>query len=74
MLIMRLAFMSCAFYLAIALLAELAFFAATFWKRDVGIFFNSWGWVAWSLVVWLFSTSLAFRIVMRGIHAKIHPS
>jgi hypothetical protein len=68
---MRLAVVSCAFYLVIALLVELAFFAATFWKQDVGIYFNSWVWVAWSSAAWLISTSLAYRIVTRGIHAKI---
>jgi hypothetical protein len=71
MLIIRLAVLSCAFYLVIALLAELASFAAMFLKHDVGIYFNLWGWLAWSAAAWLISTSLAFRIVTRGIHAKI---
>jgi hypothetical protein len=71
MLIMKLAALSCAFYLGIALLAELAFFALMLWKDNVGIFFTRWCWAAWSGVAWLISTSLAFRLVWGGVHAKI---
>jgi hypothetical protein len=43
MLIMNVAALSGAFYLGIALLAELAFFAVMLWKDNVGIFFTWWG-------------------------------
>jgi hypothetical protein len=71
MLIMKLALLSCAFYLGFALAAELEFFAVTLWKDSVGIFFTWWGWAAWSGAVWLVSTSLAFRLVFGGIRAKL---
>jgi hypothetical protein len=71
MLIMKLAVLSCAFYLAVALLAELAFFMVMLWKDNIGIFFSWWGWAAWSGAAWLIATTLAFRIVWGGIHAKI---
>jgi hypothetical protein len=71
MLIMKLALLSCAFYLGFALVVELAFFAVTLWKDSVGIFFTWWGWAAWSGAAWVVSTSLAFRIVMAGIRVRI---
>ena len=71
MLIAKLALLSCAFYLGFVLIAELAFFAVTLWKDDVGIYFTWWGWAAWSSAAWLLSTSLAFYIVFSGIRAKI---
>ena len=71
MLIMKLALLSCAFYLGFALVVELGFFAVTLWKDSVGIFFTWWGWAAWSGAAWVVSTSLAFRIVMAGIRARI---
>ena len=40
MLIMKLALLSCAFYLGFALTVELAFFAVMLWKDSVGIFFT----------------------------------
>jgi hypothetical protein len=71
MLIMKLAAFRCAFYLGIALPAELAFFVVDLWQVNIGTFFTWWGWVVWSGAAWLVSTTLAFRIVWRGIHAKI---
>ncbi len=74
MVIMKLAVLSCAFYLGIALLAELAFFLITLWKDSFGVFFTWWGWAIWSSAVWLLSTSLAFRIFWGAIRAKLsHP-
>ena len=71
MLILKLAALSCAIYLGIALLAELAFFLLTIWKDSVGLFFTWWGWVLWSGAAWLVSTTLALRIVWTGIRAKV---
>ena len=67
MLIMKLALLRCAFYLGIALAAELALFALALWKNGSAIFFTWWGWAAWSGAAWLVSTSLAFRLVASGI-------
>jgi len=71
MLIMKLALLSCAFYLGFALAVELAFFAIMLWKDSVGIFFTWWGWAEWSGAAWLVSTSIAFRLVVGGIRARI---
>jgi hypothetical protein len=70
MLIIKVALLSCVFYLCVALVVEGAFFAVTLWKDSVGIYFTWWGWAAWSGAVWLPSTSLAFRLVANGIRAK----
>jgi hypothetical protein len=70
MLIMKLALLSCGFYLAIALVAELVVFAIALWK-DVAIGYTWWGWAVWSGAVWLVCTSLAFRLVVSGIRAKL---
>jgi hypothetical protein len=45
MLIMKLAVLSCAFYLGITFLADLAFFVVTLSKNGSGMFFTWWGWV-----------------------------
>lgn len=71
MLILKVAFLSCAFYLVLAAAAELVFFAIALWKDSVAYFFTWWGWAIWSGAVWLLSTSLAFRIVVSGIRAKL---
>jgi hypothetical protein len=70
MLIMKVALLSCAFYLGIAVVVELAFFALALWKDSVGYFFTWWGWAAWSGAAWLVSTRLAFRLVVSGIRAQ----
>ena len=71
MLIMRLALLSCAFYLGLALALELALFLLARWKGSAGFFFTSWGWTLFSVAIWLVSTSIAFRIVRGWIHAKL---
>jgi hypothetical protein len=71
MFIMKIALLSCAFYFGFALVAELAFFATLLWKDDVFIGFKWWGWTVWSGAIWLFCTSLAFRLVVSGIRVKI---
>jgi hypothetical protein len=71
MLITKVALLSCAFYLGIALAAEVALFALALWKGGSAIFFTWWGWVAWSGAAWLVSTSLAFRLVVSGMRAQL---
>ncbi len=74
MLLVKLAVLSCAFYLGVALLAELAFFLLALWKHDFAYSFTWWGWAICSGTVWLLSTSLAFRMVWAGIRARVsHP-
>jgi hypothetical protein len=72
MLIMKLALWTCAFYLLLALLMELALFVFLNWKGDsVGVFFRWWGWATLFGAVWLISFSGAFYIVLSGIRAKL---
>ena len=71
MFIMKIALLSCAFYLGLALLAELALFGLMYWKDGVFVSFTWWGWAVWSSAAWLISTSLAFRLVAAGIRARI---
>lgn len=47
MLIMQVALLSCALYLGLVQIAELALFAVMFWKDSVDIFFTTWGWAIW---------------------------
>ena len=71
MFFMKIALLSCAFYLGFTLIAELALFGLMSWKDSVSVFFTSWGWAVWSGAAWLICTSLAFRLVVAGIRAKI---
>jgi hypothetical protein len=71
MLIMRLALLSCAFYLGFALALELALVLLSRWKGSAEFYFTSWGWTVFSGAIWLVSTSLAFRIVRSWIHARL---
>jgi hypothetical protein len=71
MLILKIAVVSCALYLGFAIAAQLAFYALMLWKDGVFISFTRWGWTILSGAVWLISTSVAFRIVATGIHAKL---
>jgi hypothetical protein len=67
MFIMKLALLSCAIYLGLALIAELALFGLMYWKDGVFVSFTWWGWTVLSSAAWLVSTTLAFRLVMAGI-------
>ena len=71
MLIVKLSLLSCAFYLGFALLAEAAFYAIGVMKDGFAYAFTSRGWLVLSGIVWLLSTSAAFRIVSSGIRARL---
>ncbi len=65
MLLLRLALLTCAFYLAIAVLTEAAVFVLAGVKGSFGYMSTRWGWAVWSGVMWLISYTLAWRIVAR---------
>jgi hypothetical protein len=69
--LMKTAVLSCAFYLAFVLAVELALIGITRWKGSVGILFNGWSWALFSGIIWLVSTSMAFRIVANWIRARL---
>ena len=69
MLIMRLALLSCAFYLGFALIVELTFIGVL--RKGLDLHLTSWGWTVFSGAIWLVSTSIAFRIVASGIRARL---
>jgi hypothetical protein len=61
--LLRLALLTCAFYLAIAVLAEVGVFVAARIKGSFGYVASPWGWAVWSGVMWLISYSLAWRVI-----------
>ena len=69
--LIRTALLSCAFYLGFVLAIELALIAVARWKGSAGLLFDGWSWALFSGVIWLVSTSLAFRIVRSWIHARL---
>jgi hypothetical protein len=73
MLFVKIALWTCAFYLGFWLAAELAYLATVRWKGSGagGVIFNLWSWVLVSGIVWLVSTSLAYRVVASGIRPNL---
>jgi hypothetical protein len=69
--LLRTALLSCAFYLGFVLVVELTLVAVARWKGSAGLFFNGWSWALFSGLIWLVSTSLAFRIIANWIRAKL---
>jgi hypothetical protein len=69
--LIRTALLSCAFYLGFVLAGELAIIAVARWKGSAGLYFHGWSWALFSGVIWLVSTSLAFRVVASWIRAKL---
>jgi hypothetical protein len=53
------------------LVVELVFIAVARWKGSAALIFNGWSWAWFSGMIWLVSTSIAFRIVKSWIHAKL---
>ena len=70
---MKTAVLSCAFYLTFMLAVELALIGIARWKGSAGLSFHGWSWTLFSGVIWLISTSVAFRIVADWIRARLAP-
>ena len=75
MFILKLAVLTCAFYLLVAVILEAVFLAIVHWKGGVAWAFYNWTGIAvvvsfWG-VIWLASFLLAFRIVFPNVWARV---
>ena len=71
MLILKLAAVTCAFYLAAAVLTEAAIMVLAHVLGGFGVHASRWGWLFFFGGVWLASFLLAYRVVVPPILAKI---
>jgi hypothetical protein len=67
----KLAVLTCAFYLGISVVMEAALFGLAAWKGGAGIFLLRWMWGAVFAIVWLISFSLAWHFIFAGIRTKL---
>jgi hypothetical protein len=68
MLVIKLALVTCAFYLGIAILLEAAFFGIAMWKGGIMYTLTRPVWFVTFGLFWLLSFTLAWRIVMGPFH------
>jgi hypothetical protein len=71
MVILKLAVLTCAFYLGIAVLMQAALFGLALWKGMAGVLLVRWKWGAVFAVVWLASFSLAWHFIYAGFRARL---
>jgi len=69
--ILKLALLTCAFYLGISVLMQAALFGLAIWRGSAGFFFTRWTLGAVFAVVWLTSFSLAWHFIYAGIRANL---
>jgi len=62
--IIKLALLTCGFYLAVALLMEATLLFVAHWKGEAGLFGTRWGWIILFGLVWLLSFRLAWHFVI----------
>jgi len=70
MILLKLALLTCAFYIAIVALMELAIFLS----GDFGIAAKPWGWTVLFGIIWLVSFTLAWHIFRAKILSPIFHS
>lgn len=70
--ILKLAFLSCVFYMGVAISMELALFLAAKFSGGSGLFANRAGWFVLFGIIWLGSFGLSYHIVVSGLHDKLH--
>ena len=63
-LIAKMALVTCAFYIAIAIVLEVALLLVVYKKGGIFYHLNPWGWGLVFAVVWLISFALAWRVFM----------
>jgi hypothetical protein len=73
MMILKLAVLTCVFYLGISVFMQAAVYGLVFWKGNVLLLYVRWMWGAVFAVVWLAAFSLAWHFFYAGIRAR-HPS
>lgn len=71
MLILKLAAVTCAFYLVIAVFIEAAAFSLAHLRGAFGFFAPRSAWIGGFGIVWLISFLLAWRIVLTPVLTKI---
>ena len=71
MFILKLALITCAFYLAVAILMEAVLLVLAKVLGGLGVFMPRLGWIVIFGSVWLASFLLAWRIVMRSLTARM---
>ena len=68
----KLALVTCAFYIGVAILMDGALFAMAIWKGSSGVFASKIGWVVFFGAVWLVSFLLSWWIVITPLLDQIH--
>ncbi len=62
--IIKLALLTCGFYLAVALLMEATLLFVAHWKGQAGLFAPRWVWTILLGLIWLLSFRLAWHFVI----------
>ncbi len=62
--IIKLALLTCGFYLAIALLMQATMLFVALWKGEAMLYATRWGWIILFGLVWLLSFKLAWHFVI----------
>ena len=68
----KLALVTCAFYLGVAILIDGAIFCMALWKGGFVVLAPKAGWVLFFGAVWLTSFLVSWRIVITPVFARIH--
>jgi hypothetical protein len=71
MIIIKLALLTCGFYLATALLLQGLLFVLALMKGGIGLHATRGGWFFFFAIVWFISFSLAWHIVSKGLPFKM---
>ena len=70
----KLALVTCASYMGIAILFNGAFFGMALWKGGFAVTVAKPGWIVFSGAMWLISFLVSWRIEITPILARIHSS
>lgn len=70
MIVLKLAILTCGFYLGISILVETALFVAARMKEGFMFYATLRGWAVFFAIVWVLSFGLAWRIVVGGLRAR----
>jgi hypothetical protein len=70
----KLALVTCAFYLGISILLDIAVFGMTLWKGGFGVWATRSAWLVFFGIAWLISFLLSWRTVFAPLLARLHRS
>lgn len=68
----KLALVTCALYLGMAILMDSAFFGIALWKGGSSVSATKAGWILFFGATWLISFLISWRIVITPFLARIH--